>query len=515
MRSGTAIPLGALAVIAVLMESCSSLQVLRKHELSGSSAINNAQAFSTRLRADSNRRYSLVSCIGATLYDQRRALHDVFQLDENKSAALSGPLNPRYDLWELDNPNQCSVLLDVDIPMTQEAAQHEINPRSVLRLCKISSGVIVHLNPRDIRRSKNTFHLTRDAKELIHGLGDIAKSKEPPQIFVILPDDSIFGGYNALTEFKEHLSELLGKHPNVHIMAKGEERKVYKTIKKIDKDSSPKDIAKAITMDDQNKDIMSSALVQIKDACFAEHYRNVNKQLSQLYKGKNMPDFGSIVQASLLDAALAYYLRASHMRLDDAALNYLQYEYKRLSLSTNDAYLRILVMAEAEAKSKLRQELARDYNQDTDKLVDLVMADFNAEMEKALASPLVTCKPPEWLSDTVETMRDQLRDKLESIVTVHKGLPRNTVYSEQERALEESHAKSKKERGVNMVLSISAMLRERGYGNRQGYVNYQYGPLILTLGYANDRDIAENKPGTGILTPSFRIQPQLHVNVSL
>lgn len=513
MRYGVSSLIAAVIALGVL-KCGTSVKALRKHQLVRSATGSPATGLYSRFKSDKNRLYSLVSCIGATSCDQRYELHDAFGLDSKQAAALSGPLKPRYDLWELETPKECRIIVDVDIPQMKGSVSGQINKNSVLKLCKISSAVVVHINPGDIRKTKKLLNLTPESKQLIESLGEILRSQTAVQIYVIIPNSEALGGTETQKALKAHLVELMGNPQKVEIRTTEELPNIYQEIKKLKQEVPASDIAKAIAAGDPNTEIANASLAYIREACFADHHHKVRSSLSDIYKGKLNPRIGSICQASILDSALAFYLRTFHLRDDDSVIKYLEQEFKRMALSTNDAYLRILVMAEAEAKSRLRQELATNPKQEPDELVNEIIADFEKDMEKVLSSPLKRCAPPEWLRSTIESMREQLREKLDAIVTVHMGLPKATVYKQQEKAVDKNHEK-KKQRGVSMILSISAMLRERGYGNRQGYINYHYGPLVLTLGYANDRDVAETKPGTGIMVPAFRIQPQLHVNVSL
>lgn len=522
MRNGVLMIIGAIVAGTAFLEGAWSVKTIHKHRLIGPKPAPSAHELSTRLISAKDSKCSLISCIGVSSCNQRAALHDAFELDAQQSATLSGALKPRCDLWEVKHPHECKLLLDVDIPATSDKLDCRIDRKKVLKLCQASSAVVIHLNPQDIRRSKNSFHLTRASKELIVDLASSKGNKTSQPIYLILPDVSALvsvpGGDDiaAYEQFKGHLLELVGKRPNVFIKSEAEQSDVYKSIKALEAAATPNDIAKAIsTNHNTTSETVNTSLAHILDASFAEHNRTLRDRLCEIYKGELQPNFGSIVQASMLDAALSYYLRTFHVRHDGTVVPYLEQEYKRTTLVTSDAYLRLVILAEAAAKSKLRRELAKDPKQDTDALLRDVMTDYDAEVTKTLTALLTKTAPPEWLTDTIENMREQLREKLDAIVTVHKGLPKPTIYAKQEQAIEQNHEKAKKQRGVNMMLLISAMLRERGYGNRQGYINYQYGPLILTLGYANDRDVAENKPGTGILTPAFRIQPQLHVNFTL
>ncbi|KAF8821457.1 hypothetical protein IE077_002010 [Cardiosporidium cionae] len=77
-----------------------------------------------------------------------------------------------------------------------------------------------------------------------------------------------------------------------------------------------------------------------------------------------------------------------------------------------------------------------------------------------------------------------------------------------------SDKKSKKQRGIRMGFGLTAMLRQSGYGNLQGFANYDGGPFTLTFGYANDRDSLEAMQD-GQKPPIFRIQPKFQFDINV
>ncbi|GIX62331.1 signal peptide-containing protein [Babesia caballi] len=503
MKHGVPLWAGALAAWVALIRGCLSMPTLRKHRLIGNAPTPPSRDLTSRLTNAGAGRCSLVSCIGACDWEQRKALHDAFNLDPKQSATLDGPLKPRCDLWELGQPQQCTLVLDADIPATADQPNGGANRRTLLRLCHRSSAVLLHLNRQDIRHGVNSFRLSRSARALLKDLAAQSRNKDAPSVYVFLPElasikaDPSAEDAAAYEQLKAHLADLVRQDPKFHFKPSRDAANVYRSTRNLEPHCNPKGTPPSINSHNHR-------------------YRNDHCNGPKLQRGRShvpRPHSRGL-------------LRGSPHGSEDVA-RYLDQEYKQLSLFTGDAYLRLVMLASEAAKSKLRDELAGNPKQDTEALVNSILADHAGQMAAMMASLSDKLAPPPWLGDTVDGVRDQLRGKLEAIVAVHTGLPKATVYAvgctapaptpcqDQERAVERNHAKSRKKRGVNVMLSLSCMLRERGYGNRQGYVNYQWGPLILTLGYANDRDVAENKPGTGLLTPAFRLQPRLHVNVTL
>ncbi|GBE62640.1 signal peptide-containing protein, putative [Babesia ovata] len=515
MRYGVLPYLGLL-----LLSGCFCVSTLRKHSLNGDPSILARSDLVSRLRGTKASNCSLVSCIGASNWTQRKALHDAFGIDLVKSAALGGPLRPRADLWELEQPDRCTLVVDVDIPVAANEPIRGFDRQPLLRLCQRSGAVLVHLNRSDIRGGSKSFRLSEAARTLLKDLAKIVDSKKGPTVYVFIPDlDTIKPGSSAedvsvYEQFKRHLSDIVQRSPKFIFKSNGDEESVYRSISQSETPCTPDDIAKAISMVQGTNDT-ATTMAQIHEACFASHRTYVKDRLGELYKGSPKSNLTSILQSSMIDAILSFFLRTRNMNSDDIASHYVDQEYKRLSLFANDAYLRIVLMAAASAKEQLRSELGKDPKQDADALVNRIIADHDRKIADAMASLSNKMPLPEWVEETIGDGRDQLRDKLEAIVSVHTGLPKPTMYAKHEKAIERNYSKSKKKRGVNFTLALSCMLREHGYGNRQGYFNYQWGPLLFTLGYANDRDIAEAKPGTGILTPAFRLQPRLHVNIKL
>ncbi|CDR96132.1 hypothetical protein, conserved [Babesia bigemina] len=521
---------GVLPYIGVLVLSgCFCVSTLRKvggdyidHSLNGDTSAMPRSNLVSRIRDTKERNCSLVSCIGASSWPQRKALHDAFGIDAAKSAALGGPLRPRADLWELKQPDRCTLVVDVDIPAATNDLGRGLDRQPLLRLCQRSGAVVVHLNRSDIRRGGKSFHLSRAARTLLKDLSKLVDTKRGPTVYIFIPDlDTIKPGssaedVSAYEQFKVHLSDIVHKSPKFIFKSCGEEESVYRSISQSETPCNPSgrststrkigttDIATAISMV-QGANEIATTLAQIHEACFASHHTYVKDRLGELYKGTPKSNLTSIMQSSMIDAILSFFLRTRNMTHDDIVSRYVDQEYKRLSLFANDAYLRIVLMAASSAKEQLRNELGKDPKQDAEALVNRIIADHDRKIADAMASLSNKMPLPTWVEETIGDARDQLREKLEAIVSVHTGLPKPTM----------NHAKRKKKRGMNFTLGLSCMLREHGYGNRQGYINYQLGPLLLTVGYANDRDVAEAKPGTGILTPAFRLQPRLHVNIKL
>ncbi|ORM42058.1 uncharacterized protein BXIN_0936 [Babesia sp. Xinjiang] len=522
MKCGILYRISALAIWAALLSSGKAITVIRKHTLIGATQNHPCKELIARLKKTKGETCNFFSCIGARKREQRKALLEAFNIDHKQSSTLYGPLKPRCDIWELEQPKQSTLILDVDIPPTEDDMTSELNRKQIMRICHRSSVVLVHLNQQDIRYNGKSFQINREARHLLRDLAKGQKGRNTPDVYVFLPDintikqDATKEDRTAYEQFKTHLYELVHKNNKFHFKSYGDQNNVYKNIKNQDGATNTADIARTIDMDNDDKDeTTNSSLVQIREASFGQHRMFLKDRMAEIYRGSKQPTFANAVQSSMVDAALAFYLRTRHINDDEMITHYLDQEYKHMAIFAADAYLRIIMQTAAEAKNRLRKELGDDPKQDTDILINTILADHDSQLADALESLSNKMKPPEWLKNTAEEVRNQLRDNLSAIVAMHKGIPKPTAYTKHERAVEKNYAKQKKKRGINVMLAISCMLRERGYGNRQGYINYQWGPLILTLGYANDRDIAENKPGTGLLTPAFRIQPKLHVNISL
>ncbi|GFE52621.1 hypothetical protein BaOVIS_000250 [Babesia ovis] len=521
MKCGIPNRLCSLLIGTALLSTAASIATLRKHTLTGGTLNPLSNDLVNRLNGTKAGTCSLFSCLGARKWEQRKCIQDAFKLDPQQSAKFSGALKPRCDLWELQQPEHCTLVLDVDIPPTEDDLGSTYDRRKVVQMCQRSSVVLLHLNREDIRHTGKSFLLSRPARDL---LKDLAKSNQRgtiPDVYVFLPElGTLKQKYTredvtAYEHFKTHLSDLVNKNTKFHFKSHRDEPSVYRTVVNLGTSSSPKDIARTISMaPNDNAAVKNSAAVQIRDACFGPHRVFLKDRLAEIYRGSMQPVFTKSVESSMIDAALSLHLRTRDLHADDIVSHFIDQEYKQMSLFTGDAYLRLVMLSAAEAKCKLRKELGDNPKQDTDALVESILSDHDIKLAQAMESVSTKMSPPSWIVDTAKEIRSQLREHLDAIVAVHKGVPSPT-YAKQERSIEENYAKQKKKRGVSTMLSVSCMLRERGYGNRQGYLNYQWGPLILTLGYANDRDIAESKPGTGLVTPAFRIQPRLHVNVSL
>ncbi|EDO05177.1 hypothetical protein BBOV_I000830 [Babesia bovis T2Bo] len=521
MRCGTWCKWLFIVLCRTLIKHARALSGAKKHSFDGAILSPQSEDLVSRLSTATNGSCKLFTSIGARSPKQRRELWNSFNLDHKQPSTLHGPLKPRCDLWEVNEPEQCTLVLDLDICSLSDDLEGKYDRRKILKLLQRSNAVLLHVNAEDIEFTASSFRLNRNFRNILKELLNLQARGNSPKVYIFLPSlkdvkkDHTSKDIEAWDHFKKYLLEHTKGTTQIEFKTHQDEAEVYRVIAKMAPITNTKDVAKAISMAVESASkITNSTAVRLRDACFNSHRKILKHRLANVYRGTRQPDFGEYIEASMLDATLALYLRTMDLDADEIIKALLDQEYKQVSLFAGDAYLRMVMISAGEAKSKLRKELGDNPKQDTNALMESILTEYDQQLSEAFKSLSSKLEPPQWVMKTVDEVRTQLKQQLESIVAVHNGLP-SPVYSNQERMLEDNHMKNKKDRGISMMLFISCMLREHGYGNRQGYINYQLGPVIFTLGYANDRDVAENKPGTGLLTPAFRIQPRIHFNIKL
>ncbi|UVC54001.1 hypothetical protein MACJ_003325 [Theileria orientalis] len=105
---------------------------------------------------------------------------------------------------------------------------------------------------------------------------------------------------------------------------------------------------------------------------------------------------------------------------------------------------------------------------------------------------------------------------------VTDGHIKNIQGEKSDEALTEIKKKLKGNK-IGVFVRLLGVMRAEGDGKTKVVFNKMFLnpylpfslPVVLTLGYSNDRNLVDDGSGTGVLAPRFKIQPIIHLNVPL
>ncbi|AFZ80557.1 signal peptide-containing protein [Theileria equi strain WA] len=465
---------------------------------------------------DLSKQCNIISCIGARDWEQRYAIEKSFGLDNTLSSTISGPLKPRFDLWELKNDDKYTLVLDSDIHTDTDYKD------KIAKICALSKCTVLYLSADDLYLVDGLLNLNPQTKAFVKKLSrsfniEHTRKKSQSSVYIVLPStESITEKFNIkrpnFDAIRAFITETFGKYCLLNIKNSREGIDFSNYFHNFTDSVDPNKIRSILSSTKSQESEEYSALVDYLSYKSFHHHKNLLKDLSKdIYNGNFLQDFGKNVESSFLDSLLSFYLLTYDL---DASKRNSELESIKtwFRSSTDHVYLKLILLLEEEIKSQLRKALLKKNTDHSDKLVDELIDDYNKRINDMVPKPVLS----RWSKSVLASATKSLRQKLDNIIRVHSELPNTSpMYSKEKASMKSNYEKSKKDRGLSFMLGLTAMIRERGYGNRQAFLNYNLGPLLLTLGYANDRDVAENKPGTGLMPPAFRIQPKLHLNINL
>ncbi|KAK2197041.1 hypothetical protein BdWA1_000036 [Babesia duncani] len=485
---------------------------LRNHNLATHLISGTTEELCNRLKdPQSVKRCSVISCIGAKNRNQRTTIHKTFKLDPEQSSSLNGPLKPRFDLWEFQENDACKLVLDTELPNASDF-DNPIDIDTVVKLCAISKCIIIYLNEEDVKKVKEGYELQSETRKFLIALKFKLASSSNKPLYIILPDTT---NVNSLKDgsgnLKQVIAGMFGNREGLEIKYAKEYFDISHQIETNASTINPKDVANIISKKTYPNLITKKACMQrILDHCFSTHKAYLKRLLVNAFKGSYERDGIHNIKYSLVNATLSFYLSALALKASELQGPPLKEIMEQSQLLVSELYIRILGLVQKELVTKLRQRLStKDKDENPQDIADSIWNEYDGVIQ----SLIPTISHDQRLAIASKGVKEQLKSQLDNIVKLHLYSPSSTPNVEN-KPVNIPRKGGLKLPSVSVGLGITTMLRQAGKGNRQGWFIYSYGPLTFTFGYANDRDVAEAEPGTGLLTPIFRLQPKIHFNIA-
>mmetsp|Transcript_20690 Transcript_20690/g.31624 ORF Transcript_20690/g.31624 Transcript_20690/m.31624 type:complete len:531 (-) Transcript_20690:1098-2690(-) len=204
--------------------------------------------------------------------------------------------------------------------------------------------------------------------------------------------------------------------------------------------------------------------------------------------------------------------------------NYLHDEIKR-------CHLKQLELASARRLRKLRLSLEHSAAKDARGEIDPVIADsLVADAELAFDLDATRCCVPS-IDLLAADARANFRDAAKRLAADFPDTPAAQLIAAkaEERAAKKAAPKSKIKDGpaaklapksikkpfaFNYAVQLVGMLRPKGFGNMQAFINYALGPHSILFGYSDDRDVSGDMQANDDI-PLLRLQPKITLDLDV
>ncbi|SJK86697.1 conserved Plasmodium protein, unknown function [Babesia microti strain RI] len=453
-----------LLYILCAFQVVNAQKLYKKANLTISSHVDH---LSSTLKPHTNRNSKLITCIGFNEPELRQELKNAANISNSEYSIFGGPLNPQSYLYYSEGKPE--MLLDLD---------YGINDSHCNDICLLSQKIILYIPTQLIKVSADDrIELHQNIKQTLQFLKE--NNNNGARIFALLPKNisdkhlDLLNNYLAnthnITIIKNINSEMLFCRSNLSY------EKILTVLGK----------QKRVAFD--RIDEREKLLTSFNPLVFAD-----SDMYKRVLKCEDERDFRTISKIPLLQSTLAQVLgslfRNSTIRVssDDS------YEQFR-SFAISDINSTLELGAINYLYSLVLREMSKAPNKPTADTIDNCLEDA-LEFYRKSANNI--------LGNTNEEAEKRVRMILEKTAQLLINIPPNQLLRRQLMS-------GKLNRGLHMGLGLTAMIRRPGRGNLQWYTNYQLGPLTLTLGFANDKDLCPDS------IPSFRLQPKVYFNVNL
>ncbi|EAN33292.2 hypothetical protein TpMuguga_01g00048 [Theileria parva strain Muguga] len=508
-----------ILLLSSLIRTCDSNLIKTNHNLGLGLSLSSLENLCKKLDDPKiTKKCNIVSCIGANNWKQRFFVENNFGLDPTKSSTISGPLKPRNNLWEHSVQDGYNLLLDSEIPNFENEIKSAVNNKSIVNLSALSKCILIYLNEDNFDLNNEEITLNQNVKMFFEQLSkrldlELGRNdKNSKDIYIVLPDFNSFqkkvkpnkSQIKSLESNLKHFFPKMNMHVN-HFDTKFTVSKYFDSPSNI----NIKDVVDVLKSFNTPNNSTQMLVDYVRTKCFENFTKFVDDSLERSLKGEKIDKFAAKYHTQLFDSKVSFYT----LVMDQLGRNIPTDFTEPINAHNAKLCLERLIK---NLENDIKTEFAKYFTEHRKKLdINLVVDQFIHKFKTQMKSILPFMSESESNASVKDTV-SRLEEYMYHMNELYTEFPnKHDSKTDLKKSFKSLKNKIKFNKRFHGIIQLVGLIRDRGSGNKRGLLNYHHPPFLLTLGYANDREIFDDGSGTGVMASLFKFQPILHLKIRL